>query len=223
MSYLLNPYIMKSSIFPTYGDGSSNNTKNAYTDNLYASSSTISSSKFTGGKNTAMAGNCYNYLGDIDSSSTKISGQDNASSGLKYIYSGTNNYSYSTTPSNSKWTQVFIRAGGGTTGVVVGSFKLGVSGSYYTVAQAISSGFIEPLVLTNSNAWSTSYYWINAHSVLTGNTDTANYPQLFIVYKPKVVISGFQLYSNIGFNTSYDGWQANQFNNLNVSLTPFDF
>lgn len=220
MGYLLNPYMIKSSIFPTYGAGTSNNTKNAYTNNLYVADGTVSTTKFTGGTNTAMAGNYYN---NISATVSRTLTTANNAYGFKYVYSGTQNYSFSTTSNNYGWIRVYFRAGGGTTGVDIGNFKINVSGTYYTVDQAISNGYIEPLVLTNSSAWSTSYYWVNAHLALTTTVGNANYPQLLIWFKPKVAISAIQMYSNVGFNTTYDGMMAEQYDGLNVSLTPFDF
>ena len=222
MGYLLNPYMMKSLIFPTYGTGSSNNTQNFYTDQLYISTTKVSSSKYTGNKNTAMAGNCYNSIYEYGSPSTLLSSPQVQGS-FQIVYGGTNTYNYSTSANSSNWIGVWLRAGGGTTGINVGSFQINVGGTAYTVAQCISNNYIEPLVLTNSNAWSTSYYWSSAHLFLTGNIGAANYPQIFVMFKPKVTTLGIRFYSSATFNTTYDGMRIQQFTNLDISLTPFDY
>lgn len=218
--YLLNPYIMKSGIYPTYGTGSSNGTKNAYTNQLYVSTNKVSSTKYTGGIDTARAGNCYNQLIDYTSSNLLNSNQR---SGRAYVYSGTRTYSYAVSASSSQWIGAYILAGGSTTGVNVGNFKIVVGGTAYTAAQCISNNYIEPLVITNSSAWSTNYYWPNAHNVLTTTVGNANYPKMFIMFKPKVTTTGVNFYSNVNFNQTYDGLLIRQFPNLDISLTPFDY
>ncbi|MCX8074960.1 MAG: hypothetical protein N2749_05180, partial [Clostridia bacterium] len=171
----------------------------------------------SGGLISANPYHTYNYgnyaklyvaLDYFGSSSSLFTAQ---SSGFAYLYSGTNTYNFTRVTNTNRWINIYFRAGGMTTGVYLGNMKLVFNdNASYTFTQAVSNGYIEPLVMINCGTGSTSYRWTNMYNMLSGgNCDSGNFPEGQLLFKVKnVPLKGFSIYSNVTFNTTYDGWRA---------------
>jgi hypothetical protein len=152
--------------------------------------------------------------------SVQLNRINNTNQNADKILSGTNNYPLQTNIQPGGWVRCQIGGGGLTTGTTVGSFQFIVGGTAYTAAQAITNNYIEPLILTGTQASSGTYYFPNFHNILVGNTSSGDYPTGEIFFKPKVVITGFRFYASKSHNTQYDGFRVYQYDDgLDFSLT----
>ena len=166
-----------------------------------------------------------NLFRSITSNNKLISSIDNTTSGKKYVVSGTNTITFTNQVDFDSWISMSIWAGGLTTDVYVGQFKLIFdAGSVSTLAQAVTDKYIEPLVLVGSTSLS-QYSWIDFLNIIDGgNAKTSNYPEGIIILKNRNIskIKQVSFYSNKAFNTTYDGFTAYQSStDFDISITPW--
>ena len=130
--------------------------------------------------------------------------------GRTKILSGTNNYSLTANVTGAAFICFYLRTHSSNASTNMSGFKILVSGTYYTLNDAITNNLIEKMVLIQSGT--ASYTLSNTYpsplSVLSGaSVGTVGYPGLWIgiVVKPGVVVSGYQYYSNITATNTGDG------------------
>ena len=127
------------------------------------------------------------------------------------VYSGDNSYIFDSQVSQ-KWIMLFFRAGGYTTNVYISNLKLIFdNGEVCTIVDAVNNGYIEPLVICESNAHSTSYLWNDVMNLLNGeSTSYGNFPEARVMFKvkDKTLIKGISFYTNRNWDTTYDGIQV---------------
>lgn len=150
--------------------------------------------------------------------------KESSRTSFQYVYSGTKTYTLATKSGLNRWVVVFPRAGGLTTGVVIGNIKLGFEdGSFKTFSQAVSDKYIEPLVICAGGRYN-SVGWFNAMDILSGkNTNSGNYPEMLLITKTiKYGVTAVSMYSNVNFNTTYDGLRVIQLpKDFEISTTPW--
>jgi hypothetical protein len=106
---------------------------------------------------------------------------------------------------------------------IIGSIKLIFSnGRSYTIQQAVSNGYIEPLVLYYGGSSNTSS--INmAATINGGNTTSGDYICAYYVFKVKNVsaLKQISFYTNTAWNSG--NWYAvyGETSNVDFSLSPF--
>jgi len=199
-----------------YGDGSLNETPNGYTNSIYSGGALWSQVL------TYAMGNCYNAR-FLTGTTRKVLTRIEIYGQFQTVYSGLNTYTLTEPTSSSKWIKIFIRAGGMTTGVYVGSLKIEIHGIMHTLKEAVEQSHIEPLVLTFSGANSGPYYLPNFHLIYSGGTTgSGNYPDNDILLKTKEPITAVQFYANRAFNTTYDGLAVYQYLDQEFSLSQWE-
>ncbi len=145
-----------------------------------------------------------------------------------YVYAGENTFNLTRNSNLNRWMYMFIFPGGMTTGVYIGNIRFKFAdGSILTPEQAVTNGYIEPLVIMGSGAYSTAYngLWTNFMGLKNGGTtSTQNYPMGTLIFKIKdrSPLSNILMYSSKAFNTTYDGVRVFECNaTTDLSITPF--
>ena len=164
-----------------------------YNGNFYQSNALLETMKVLGGEM-------------ISPNTSRVDG-----SSYVYVNSGENAITLNRSGNANRWFLIKVWAGGMTTGVSVGNFRIRFAdGSVLNPEQAVANGYIEPLVVLTSGAYSTAYngLWTNFIGLKNGGTTSSqNYPMGNIIFKTKnkSLITGINIYSSRAFNSSYDG------------------
>ncbi len=128
-----------------------------------------------------------------------------------YVYAGENTISLTRNSNLNRWMYMYIFAGGSTVNTYIGNLRFKfVDGSILTPSQAVTNGYIEPLVVMagGSHASPTYELWTNFLGLRTGgSTPAKNYPVGTVIFKvkSKSALNSILLYSSGAFNTTYDG------------------
>lgn len=152
-------------------------------------------------------------------------GTKNSSNGKSYIYSGNNTNVFEESVSN-RWITLFFHAGYYTSSVNLSNLKLNFNdNTTYTVREATTNEYIEPLVICESNS-NNNHIWTNVMNILdAGSTSTSGYPQLKIMFKvkEKSELKGITFNTNKEWNTTGDGLMVFKHREgFEISITPLD-
>ena len=131
---------------------------------------------------------------------------------LAYVNSGNNTNNFSSAAQN-QWVSLWFRANGFTMNVYISNLNLKfANGTTYTVREAFNQGYIEPLVLYESGQTAgRSYLWQGISNIIEGgSTQSASFPGAVVMFKVKNVsaLTGVSFDTNIGWNSTYDGFVA---------------
>ena len=131
---------------------------------------------------------------------------------LAYVNSGNNTNNFSSAAQN-QWVSLWFRANGFTMNVYISNLNLKfANGTTYTVREAFNQGYIEPLVLYESGQTAgRSYLWQGISNIIEGgSTQSASFPGAVVMFKVKNVsaLTGVSFDTNIGWNSTYDGFGA---------------
>ena len=125
------------------------------------------------------------------------------------------NHDFSSQITN-QWVQIFLGASDWTTNASISNFKLKFEGKdYMTLQEGVDNKLIEPLVLYGSPQFNGGcHIWNVSDFINKGNTDTGNYPSMYIYLKVKknVNMTGIQ-FSATGteWRTGQNGWGTSQY------------
>lgn len=152
-------------------------------------------------------------------------GAKNSSNGKSYIYSGNNTNIFEEVVTN-RWITLCFFAGYYTNSTYVSNLKLNFNdNTTYTIREAVANGYIEPLVICESNS-SNNHIWTNVINILDGgSTSTSGYPQLKIMFKvkEKSPIKSINFNTNKAWNTTGDGLTVFKHKEgFEISTTPLD-
>ena len=144
-----------------------------------------------------------------------------------YVTSGTNTVNFTSTQSN-KWVYLYWHWGCYTYSGKLGAVKLIFNnGNSYTIQQAVTNGYIEPLVTyisaDTNRTNDMSYVLNNPEQIITGGTQTKAYSNFSVCFKVKNVspLKGVTFTSN-GYSSDTkicnDGFDAYSNSNIEFSL-----
>lgn len=209
-----------------YGDGSKNLVSNGYAGLLYSTTGILQ-------RDTTFVSNAGNFFGtngkgvlsDIASSATspiEHLPKNNSTASYALANSTANNYTFS--PQIEKNRQVGFKINGGNLSgsVSITGLYFNFSGTQKSLAQAVTDGYIEPMVIINSGATTGSYYWANILNIYNNTaTGNGNYPAVGVVFTLKShVLTGMVLNLSTGLHAT-DGVMVKSWDRLGgISLSP---
>lgn len=195
-----------------FGDGSLNTVSGGYNGKLYISDistgkDTLITSSSTWGHSEYIKGN-GNLTYDLWEGGTQLHTSYNSSHEKAVVYSGTNTYGCSAVTGDGTFSiDVFVTYGSYSFTATIGTFMIRLDGTLYSLKDAVANKKIEPLVIIQSTAQSTSYIF-DTPLGLYSNSSTAygNFANLLVWFIPKqnVVFNGVRLYSSRQTDTSYN-------------------
>ncbi|MCX8074406.1 MAG: hypothetical protein N2749_02325, partial [Clostridia bacterium] len=147
---------------------------------------------------------------------------------VKYINSGTNTYNLNTISSTNRWVTVRFSAAYLTGTADISGFKLVFNdNNSYTLDQAVSSGYIEPLVIIVSGYYQNGvpYYWPSILNIKSGaSLGARSYASAQIIFKVKnMPLKAITMYSSVNFYRPNDGLKVDQMSaGFEYSLTPLN-
>ncbi|MDD4608002.1 MAG: prepilin-type N-terminal cleavage/methylation domain-containing protein [Bacilli bacterium] len=139
-----------------------------------------------------------------------------------YLVAGEHEYTLLKRPDRSNsWHRLYLGFGTSTGIIEISNLKLKFEDGYVgSINQAVSNGYVEPLVVVSNN--SISHYFPTPLNILQtgGTTGVGAYPALFIVFKPKKsTVTSVIFTSSHNVVNAHDGFQISELRNFDMSIT----